>query len=185
MMRELSDNILDIAQNSIAARATLIKITVSVSHAANRISLCFEDNGCGMSPEMVQTVAEPFTTSRKTRKVGLGLPFLKQTALMTGGTFDLSSSLGVGTTVCASFGLDHIDRPPLGDVDSAFYTLILLNPAVDFLFVYLYDEKRFEFDTRIVRQTIEPLRLDEPEISDWIRENLNQEISLLHGGSFS
>ena len=93
MMRELADNILDIAQNSISAGASLVEIDISVSHEQDAIAFTFKDDGCGMSEEMVKTVAEPFTTTRKTRKVGLGLPLLKQTALMTGGGFDIASQI--------------------------------------------------------------------------------------------
>ena len=70
MMRELADNILDIAQNAVAAKATLLEIALALSTAQDRIALQFCDNGCGMSPEMVGAVADPFTTTRKTRKVG-------------------------------------------------------------------------------------------------------------------
>lgn len=185
MMRELADNILDIAQNAVAAKATLLEIDLSLSTAQDRIALAFRDNGCGMSPQMVSTVADPFTTTRKTRKVGLGLPFLKQTALMTGGAFDIQSKVGEGTRVSVSFGLSHIDRPPLGDVAAALYTLVLLNPAMDFVFDCRCDARSFVFDTRVIRKTIAPLEIDCLEVSDWIRADLNEEIQLLLGGNIA
>lgn len=185
MMRELADNILDIAQNSISARASLVSIEITVSHALGIISIVFTDDGCGMSPELVKTVAEPFTTTRTTRKVGLGLPLLRQTATMTGGEFAIESEIGRGTKVSASFGLAHIDRPPMGDVPGALFSLVLMNPTVDFLFVYDYDGERFAFDTREVRAAAAPIPLDNPEISAWIKDCIYQEISQLHGGLFS
>lgn len=184
MMRELADNILDIAQNSIAAGATLTKITVAISHESNLVSLAFEDNGCGMPPELVQAVTEPFTTTRKTRRVGLGLPLLKMTAGMTDGTFSIESQVGKGTCVNVSFRLDHIDRPPLGDVSGAWFTLVFMNPDIDFLLIYEYDGQRFTLDTREIRATIDPLPLNDPEIAAWIRECISQGISQLHGGIF-
>ena len=183
-MRELADNISDIAQNSVSAKASLLEIDVTVSHERDVIELAFIDNGCGMSPEMVKTVAEPFTTTRKTRKVGLGLPFLKQTAMMTGGDFSIESRLGEGTTVRASFGLSSLDRPPMGDVSGAWYTLVAMNTHMDFLLIYDYDGKRFEFDTRVIREAVAPLPLTNPEISAWIRDCIDQEIQELHGGNF-
>ncbi len=183
-MRELADNISDIAQNSVSAKASLLEITVTVNHAQDWIEIVFRDNGCGMSEEMVKTVAEPFTTTRKTRKVGLGLAFLKQTATMTGGDFSIESELGRGTTVSASFGLSNLDRPPMGDVAGAWYALVIMNTHMDFVLVYDYDDRRFEFDTRVIRATIEPLKLDDPEISAWIKDCLYQEIKELHGGNF-
>ena len=185
MMRELADNILDIAQNSISARASLVEIDITVDHSRDAVSLRFADNGCGMSAEMAQAVSDPFTTTRKTRKVGLGLPLLKMTAQATGGDFAIESEIGKGTTVSVSFGLSHIDRPPMGDVPGSLFTLVLMNPDVDFLFVYDYDGKNFTFDTRVIRETVAPIPLDNPEISAWIKDCLYQEITELHGGLFS
>ena len=184
-MRELADNILDIAQNSISAGAKLVEIDITVSHARDRVALAFIDDGCGMSAKMVRSVADPFTTTRKTRKVGLGLPLLKMTAQATGGDFDIESEVGKGTSVRVAFGLGHIDRPPMGDVPGALYTLVLMNPKTDFRFVYDYDGKVFTFDTREIRETVAPIELDHPEISAWIKDCLAQEINELHGGLFS
>lgn len=184
MMRELADNILDIAQNSISAGASLVEIDIDVSHEADRIAFAFIDDGCGMSEEMVKTVALPFTTTRKTRKVGLGLPFLSQTASMTGGDFSIESQVGRGTTVRVSFGLSHLDRPPMGDVSGALASLVIMNPDIDFLFVYDFDGRNFTFDTREVRAVVDPIPLDNPEVAIWIKENIEQEITTLHGGMF-
>ena len=185
MMRELADNIMDIAQNSISAGASLTEVHIRVSHPDDRITFVFKDDGCGMSEEMVQTVMEPFTTSRKTRKVGLGLPLLKQTAEMTGGEISITSAVGVGTEVTASFGLGHIDRPPMGDVAGAWFSLVVMNPETDFLFTYDYDGQAFTFDTRIVRETVAPIPLNQMEVSAWIKECLTTEINELHGGNFT
>ena len=185
MMRELADNILDIAQNSISAKASLVEIDITVCHETNVVSLCFKDDGCGMSREMAEAVSDPFTTTRKTRKVGLGLPLLKMTAQATGGDFAIESEIGKGTTVTVSFGLDHIDRPPMGDVPGTLFTLVLMNPQIDFLFIYDYDGANFTFDTREIREMVAPIPLDNPEISAWIKDCLYQEITELHGGMFS
>ena len=185
MMRELADNIMDIAQNSISAGAALTEVHVKISHEADLITFTFKDDGCGMSEEMVQAVIEPFTTTRKTRKVGLGLPLLKQTAEMTGGSISIASEVGVGTTVTASFGLGHIDRPPMGDVAGAWFSLVLMNPDTDFLFTFDYDGKDFSFDTRIIRETVAPIPLNQMEVSAWIKECLTTEINELHGGNFT
>ncbi len=185
MMRELADNIMDIAQNSISAGARLTQVHVTVSHADDRITFCFKDDGCGMSEELVKSVIEPFTTTRKTRKVGLGLPLLKQTAEMTGGALEISSTVGVGTVVTATFGLGHIDRPPMGDVAGAWFSLVVMNPEKDFLFTYDYDGQVFTFDTRVIRETVAPLPLNQMEIASWIKDCISTEINELHGGIFS
>ena len=184
MMRELADNIMDIAQNSISAGATLTQVHVRISHAEDLITFTFRDDGCGMDEALVKSVIEPFTTTRKTRKVGLGLPLLKQTAEMTGGTMDIQSTVGVGTVVTATFGLGHIDRPPLGDVAGAWFSLVVMNPDTDFLFTYDYDGQVFTFDTREVREAVAPIPLNQMEISAWIKDCINSEINELHGGMF-
>ena len=183
MMRELADNIMDIAQNSISAGASLTEVHIRVCHAEDRITFIFRDDGCGMSEELVRSVTEPFTTTRKTRKVGLGLPLLKQTAEMTGGTMDIQSTVGVGTVVTASFGLGHLDRPPMGDVAGAWFSLVVMNPDKDFLFTFDYDGKDFTFDTRVIRETVAPIPLNQMEISAWIKDCLSTEINELHGGN--
>ncbi len=184
MMRELADNIMDIAQNSISAGASLTEVHVRVSREEGLITFTFRDDGCGMSEELVKSVTEPFTTTRKTRKVGLGLPLLKQTAEMTGGRMDIQSTLGVGTVVTATFGLDHIDRPPMGDVAGAWFSLVVMNPEADFLFTYRVDGADFTFDTREVREAVAPLPLNQMEIAAWIKDCISQEINELHGGRF-
>ena len=185
MMRELADNIMDIAQNSISAGASLTEVHIRVCHEEDRIAFTFRDNGCGMSEELVKAVIEPFTTTRKTRKVGLGLPLLKQTAEMTGGTLEIQSAVGVGTVVTATFGLGHIDRPPMGDVAGAWFSLVVMNPETDFLFTYDYDGQAFTFDTREVREAVAPIPLNQMEISAWIKDCLTSEINELHGGNFT
>lgn len=183
MMRELADNILDIAQNSIAAGASLVTITIDIETERDRIVLRFEDNGRGMSADFVKTVAEPFTTTRTTRKVGLGLPLLKQTAQMTGGEFSIRSQIGVGTVVTASFGLRHIDRPPLGNVAGTLFSLVILNPHLDFVIVYRLDGQAFTMDTRQIKQMVAPLSITNPELSAWIKDYIQEGINSLHGGA--
>lgn len=111
-MQELSLNVLDIAQNSVRAGASLIEITVDEQPAADTLTITVRDDGCGMTPEQVRRVTDPFFTTRTTRRVGLGVPFLKMGAEMTGGSLSIESEPGRGTAVTAVFGLTHIDRMP-------------------------------------------------------------------------
>ena len=89
-MKELSLNILDVAKNSVTAGASLIEITVEES--SHRLSIVIRDNGCGMTPEFVARVTDPFTTTRTTRKVGLGLPLMKMEAQMSGGDLTIEQN---------------------------------------------------------------------------------------------
>ena len=181
-MEELSLHLLDLIQNSVKAGASLIEIIIT--EKAGLLTIELNDNGCGMSEEFLQRVESPFTTTRTTRKVGLGLPLLKMTAQATGGEMSIASKPGEGTTVRVTFGLSHIDRPPMGDVPGVLYTLVLMNPTTDFRFALDYDGKTFALDTREVREAVAPIPLNHPEISAWIRDCLKQNIDELHGGVF-
>ena len=177
MMRELADNILDIAQNSISAKASLVEIDVTVCHERNVVSLCFKDDGCGMNEETVKSVTDPFYTTRKTRKVGLGIPLLKLSCEQTGGSLSITSSIDEdchGTTVKAVFLMNHIDFTPLGDVTSSIVTLIQGHPDTDFLFRHSTERGEVELDTRELRVVLEDVPLDTYEVICWIRDNLKE-----------
>jgi len=171
--RELSQHISDIAENGIKAGANCIEIEVSEDSAQDLLSLIIRDNGSGMSPDMVALVADPWVTTRTTRKVGLGIPFFKQTAEMCGGTFTITSELGRGTSTGATFKLHHIDRPPLGDLAGTLLCLIVGNPQVDFVLRYQRDDEVFELDTRDIKAVLgEDVPLSDPEVLAYLRETL-------------
>lgn len=179
MMPEISLNILDVAQNSVTAKASLIRIGVRADSGRDRLTVSISDNGCGMSEETAKRAIDPFYTTRTTRNVGLGLSFLKLAAELTGGYFDLKSSLGEGTEVTAVFGLTHIDRMPLGDIAGTMTSLIGTSPDIDFILEYSYDGKSFEMDTHEFREVLgEDVSLSEPEVLDfisgYIKENMCQ-----------
>ena len=176
MMPELSLNILDVTQNSVTAGAKLIRITIRGDTAADRLTIQIADDGCGMTAEQVARVTDPFYTTRTTRKVGLGIPFFKMAAELTGGSFRIDSTPGVGTTTTAEFVLSSIDRMPLGDLAGTMTALIGPSPAVDFLLTVSADGAEFTMDTREFRAVLEGVSLGEPEvlqyIDGYIRENL-------------
>ena len=171
-MQELSMNVLDVAENSVAAHATLIDITLSIDTAARRMTLSITDNGKGMPPEMVQRVTDPFCTTRTTRKVGLGLPLLKMAAEMTGGSLAIESTVGKGTCVTASFTLGHIDLAPLGDMSATVAGLIQCNPEIDFVYTVRADGEQFTADTRELRAVLDGVPFSEPAVALWLREYL-------------
>ncbi|ABX44149.1 ATP-binding protein [Lachnoclostridium phytofermentans] len=174
MMPEISLNVLDVAQNSIRADATLIIITVTADRKKDTMTIVIKDNGCGMTKEQVTHVLDPFFTTRTTRKVGLGIPFFQYAATSTGGNFSIDSVVGEGTMVTASFILSHIDRMPLGDMTSTMHTLITLNNRIDFLYTYTVDDKSFTLDTREIRMILDGIPLNSPDVSNYIREFLSE-----------
>lgn len=184
MMPEISLNILDIAENSVRAEATLIEITVSVQPEEDTLTVMVRDDGCGMTKEQVEHVQDPFFTTRTTRKVGLGVPFFKQAAESTGGRFQIDSEKGKGTLVTAVFGLTHIDRMPLGDISSTIHTLVVFNEQINFLYTYQYREKSFTLDTREMRALLgNGISFKEKEVSDFIREYLETNKAETDGGA--
>lgn len=167
-------NVLDVAQNSIRAGASLIRISVAVNTSEDTLAIVIEDNGCGMTKEQAEQVEDPFFTTRTTRKVGLGVPFFKLAALSTGGSFSIDSVPGEGTVVKAVFGLSHIDRMPLGDMNGTIHTLITFNHTIDFVYTYTYNDKSFELDTRQFREILGGIPLNTPEVSGYIKEFLSE-----------
>ena len=150
-MRELSLHILDVVQNSLAAGATTIEITVAELIRANRLQITIADNGRGMAAEELRRVLDPFYTSRRTRKVGLGLPLFQAAAQRSGGDFRIVSQPGEGTNVSAVFQYDHLDRAPLGNLTETLVTLIVCNPGVRFLYRHSLNDRTFDFDSEDAR----------------------------------
>lgn len=173
-MQELSLNVLDIAQNSVKAKATLIEIGVCENTEKDTMVITVKDNGCGMTDEQIKSVTDPFYTTRTTRRVGLGVPFFKMAAEMTGGSFNISSQVGKGTQVTAVFGLSHIDRMPLGDINATICSLIQCNPDIDFVYTHKRDENEFVLDTREFRTVLEGVPLSEPEVIAFISQFIDE-----------
>lgn len=174
MMPELSLNVLDVAENSVRAGASHVKIVIEADEAADKLSITIEDDGCGMTEEQIRRVEDPFFTTRTTRKVGLGVPFFKSAALAAGGDFSIESEPGVGTVVRAAFGLTHIDRMPLGDISATIHTLVVYNQQIDFYFEYRVNDKSFSLDTKELREVLGGVPFDVPEVSRYIMEYLRE-----------
>ncbi len=180
-MRELSLNILDIAQNSLSAGAGLVTLTVDEDSGADSLTLRVEDDGRGMDADTLQRIRDPFYTTRTTRKVGMGIPLFRMAAEMTGGSLDIVSEPGKGTAVTASFSLSHIDRMPLGDMAGTVTALIRLNPGVDFVYRHTVDGRSFEMDTRELRAQLGDVPLSEPDVMEWIDGYLREQEDSLGG----
>lgn len=181
-MPEIALNILDVAENSIRADAKLVSIRVAVDTAGDTLNVQINDDGKGMLEEQVRNVIDPFYTTRSTRKVGLGVPFFKQAAESTGGSFKIQSEKGKGTDVEAVFGLSHIDRMPLGDINAVIHTLIVFNENTDFRYEYECDGKGFVLDTREVKEILGNVSLKEKEVSLFLKDYLNTNKLEVDGG---
>lgn len=171
-MREISLHILDLAQNSIEAGATFININIDENEKSDKLTFTIEDNGKGMSPEEVSNAYDPFRTTRKTRRVGLGIPLAKLACEMSGGSFSLKSRQGKGTSVKAVFGYSSIDRRPLGNIAQTVHQLITANDKIDFMYTHTVNGKRFAVDTRKIKRVLNGISVNETEISSWISDFL-------------
>lgn len=183
-MQEIALHIADIAENSITAGADKISIAVGADEKTGMLSVTVIDNGRGMDEEMTSRVTSPFTTTRTTRRVGLGIPLFKAGAEAAGGSFEIRSKPGAGTTVQAAYGLSHIDRPPLGDLAGTLAALALANPQIDFFFEAGRGEKKFICDTAQIKETLGGVPLGDPEVSIWLIEYLKEGIDEIFGGLF-
>lgn len=162
--------------NSIKAKATKIKILINYNTLSDEIKIVVEDNGCGMDLETVKNVTNPFVTSRTTRKVGLGVSFLKGLTEMCNGSFKIESKLNFGTKVIATLEKDHIDLPPDGDFGEMMMLAIQANENIDYVFEYQYDKNGFIFDTITIKETLDGVLINEPSILLWIKDYINQEV---------
>ncbi len=179
-MKELSLNVLDIAMNSVKAKATLINIYITEDDKLLTMEII--DNGCGMTAEFLRGVIDPFCTTRTTRKVGLGIPLLKLAAEQTGGEVMITSKhesehpVQHGTHVTATFYKQHIDYTPMGDIISTVTTLIQGSPNIDFEFRHRSNTFDVTLDTRELRDVLGPeIPLSDPEILSWIAQHLDEQ----------
>lgn len=185
-MEDLSLHILDISENSIRAGATEIGIEIVENVKENILLIEIHDNGKGMSEEMVKQVSDPFFTTKTTRRIGLGIPFLIQAARETMGDVDIKTGKGKGTTITARFQYNHIDRKPLGDMEKTMSVLIASNPDIDFSFHHIRNNRSFTLKTAEIRKKLEGIPINAPQvikyIKDDIREWLNETKSIIVGG---
>ncbi len=166
-------HILDVAENSVDAGATEVEITIAEDTAKDLLCIEIKDNGRGMDEETMKTATDPFFTTKTVRRVGLGLPFLKQAAEECEGSFSLVSEKGKGTAVSASFRRSHIDRKPLGKLGSTIMVLIAGNPGTDILFTYRKDDYSYHFDTREIKEDLAGIPINSPEVLKLIKDNID------------
>lgn len=185
MMQELSMNILDVAENSVRAGAKLVEITIDEQPEQDLMTVTITDDGCGMTAEQIKSVTDPFYTTRTTRKVGLGIPFFRMAAQLTGGGLDISSVPGKGTTVEARFVLSSIDRMPLGNINETIFSLIYCNPEMDFLYKRRINDIQLELDTRSFRNILKGVPLNDSRVSQFIREYLDENTLELFGSPYN
>lgn len=172
-MKELALHILDIVQNSIVANAKLIEVAVDANTDADTLIISVIDNGKGIPSEMLEKITDPYTTSRTTRRVGMGIPLLKDACELTGGSLSIASEVGKGTRLQALLKFSHIDRQPLGDMAGVMMLLINANPQIDFVYSHSLNGNEYVFDTREVKEALDGIAINEPEVYRMLKEMIS------------
>ena len=154
-LRTIADHIMDIAQNAVKAGAKNIRIFVE-EIPGKIFKFVVEDDGPGMDEKTLSKVFDPFFTTRdpRVRKVGLGLPFLKQSAEATGGYVKLKTKPGIGTRVEVLFHLNHIDCQPVGDLPSVFSTLIFSEDKVNWYIRRKKGKEEYEVTSDAIKKVL-------------------------------
>lgn len=179
-MNELALNILDIANNSIAAGASEIVIEIVEDEKKDLLSIKITDNGYGIPKDKLNEVTNPFYTSRKTRKVGLGLPLIKQIANDCGGDIKIESEKGY-TCINIWMQYSHIDRPPLGNIIDTLITIIFAN--IDLIYKHYYNQKMYYFSTLELKKNLgNDIPLNIPIVLEFVKKELNEGLANLYGG---
>ena len=179
-MKELSLHILDIVQNSTRAQSTEIVIEIIEDIPNNVMHISITDNGCGIKEETLATITNPFSTSRTTRRVGLGLALLQAASEQCNGSMTIQSEQGKGTTVSAAFEHDHIDRVPLGDIVSTLIGLIIGNPEIDFLYRHRVNENTFELNTKDIKKELGDVPISDISVINFLTEYIQSNIDNLY-----
>lgn len=176
-MKEIALHILDIVHNSIRAKAGEIIISIIENQTADDFIVVITDNGKGIPPDVLPHVADPFTTSRKTRKVGMGLALLKQNAEQTGGSLKIVSEPGQGTTITCRFSHQHIDRPPIGDISGVILQLITAFPAIRFIYKHKTEKSDYLLDTIELKEALGDLPASAPEVRTYLKEMIDENLN--------
>lgn len=181
-MHELSLHVLDLVQNSLEAGANDIFLEIIEDRQKNELMLRVTDNGKGMHETLLRQVRDPFVSTRKTRKVGLGLPLIDMTAQQAGGSLDIESKPGKGTVVKATYCLSHIDCPPLGKMGATLKALLIGNPGVNIRYYHQVDNQTFSLSTQEIRDILHDIPLTHPDVLLWLDGHIRENLARLYGG---
>lgn len=179
-MKDISMHILDIAENSIAAGASMVSIGVEELTDEDVYRLAVEDNGKGMDEDFAAKATDPWVTTRTTRRVGMGLALLKHNCELAGGSLDIYTQKGKGTRVVAAFKLSHIDRPPAGDIPLTIRLLMASFPDLHLIYRHRTNTGIFDFDTMQIKEVIGDLPLNHPEVLRMCSRFVQENLSLIH-----
>ncbi len=173
-MNDFSLFILDLCQNSIAANASRIDITINEMIERNKLFIEIIDNGSGIPKDKLDNVFDPFYTTRDTRKVGLGIPLFTEAVKSADGEVKVIST-HAGTTIRASMKYDHIDRLDIGDIDETLLALII-NEKIDINFEYYINDSSYVFNTKKIKEILGNVPILDCDVLKWLKQYLEDEL---------
>ena len=179
-MKELAMHVYDLMENSTAANSTEVKLTIRDSLKDNIYAFTIEDNGKGMTPEFMAKVTDPYTTSRTTRKVGLGLPLIKMNTENCGGGIKLQSEVGKGTRLDFWFQHNHWDRPPMGDLAGTIVMLCAAHEDIHIIYKHITDEGEFVFDTDEIHEALDGMSMNDVKVMGWLKDMVQENLEAIH-----
>lgn len=179
-MKELAMHVYDLMENSTAANSTEVKLTIRDSLKDNIYAFTIEDNGKGMTPEFMAKVTDPYTTSRTTRKVGLGLPLIKMNTENCGGGMKLQSEVGKGTRLDFWFQHNHWDRPPMGDIAGTIVMLCAAHEDIHIIYKHITDEDEFVFDTDEIHEALDGMSMNDVKVMGWLKDMVHENLEAIH-----
>jgi len=174
MVEDLCFHLLDLVQNSVAAGARNIRLTVIASAIRDSLTLEVSDDGRGMDRQTLLKVQDPFFTSKSFKKVGLGIPLLKATAQLCRGDFRIASSVGRGTTVRARLQKSHLDCPPLGNLEETLLSLLVSLDPINIQFTYRSENGKFAVASADIRRQVGDLHFSHPEIYQFLKQYIHE-----------
>lgn len=181
-MKELSSHFLDIIENSLKACAGTVSLTINAHTEKDLLEVVIQDDGVGIDAETLQKVSDPFYTTRKTRKIGLGIPLFREACLACEGSFEIHSEVGKGTTIKAAFKISHIDRLPLGSMGETVVAVVC-NVHFKRLVIALSNNlEQFVLDTDQIKRIIEPVDITHPEVLCWLKHYVDENVNKIFGG---
>jgi len=173
MVEDICFHLTDLVQNSVAAGATTIRLDIAESEKQDTLALEIADNGRGMDPLTLEKVQDPFFTTKSFKKVGLGIPLFKATAQACRGDFAIHSQVGRGTSVRATMEKNHLDCPPMGNLQETLLTLLVTLEAVDLQFSYRSDRGEFSISSGAIRLQIGELHFSHPDVVAFLRDYIH------------
>lgn len=182
-MDELALHLLDLLMNSVEAGSTAVSVVICEELAKDVLVMEVSDDGRGIDEAMVDKVLDPFSTTRRSRRVGLGLALLDMAARQCEGGVRVESQRGRGTRVVATFQHSHVDRAPLGDLAQTLAVFLAANPGVSLTYRHEFDGARFLFDSVEWSRRLGDTSFGDPAVAVWLRSHLAEGLQNLYGGA--